>query len=156
MHDLAAIRPATGADIPAMVDLLGRLFAIEVDFAFSPERQQRGLELLLAAPQAMVLIAEAAGGVVGMATAQTLISTAEGGPSLLIEDLVVAPDWRGHGIGTALLDALAAWGQDQGATRMHLLADRTNAPALHFYRQRGWQETQMVCLRKFLKGEKVQ
>lgn len=157
MHDLAAIRPATAADIPAMARLLDRLFAIEVDFAFSPERQQRGLELLLAAPQAMVLVAEAAsGGVVGMATAQQLISTAEGGPSLLIEDLVIAPDWRGHGIGTALVDTLAAWGQGLGATRMQLLADRTNAPALHFYRQRGWQETQMICLRKFLKGEKVQ
>ena len=137
MPNLAAIRPATAADIPAMVHLLGRLFAIEGDFAFPPERQQRGLELLLAAPQAMVLIAEAAGGVVGMATAQQLISTAEGGPALLIEDLVIAPDWRGQGIGTALLDALAAWGQDQGATRMQLLADRTNTPALHFYRQRG-------------------
>ncbi len=147
------IRPATRSDINAMVELLHRLFTIEADFDFSAERQQRGLELLLAAPAAAVMVAEKEGAVVGMATAQLVISTAEGGPSLLLEDLVVVPTRQNQGIGTELLIALDEWGCALGADRMQLLADRTNLPALNFYRQKGWQETQLICLRKYSNKE---
>jgi GNAT superfamily N-acetyltransferase len=145
------IRPATRSDIHAMVELLHQLFAIEADFDFSAERQRRGLELLLAAPTAMVMVAEEEGKVVGMATAQLVISTAEGASSLLIEDLVVLPSHQGKGSGGALLTALAGWGAGLGAERMQLLADRTNNSALDFYRQKGWQETQLICLRNYSK-----
>jgi GNAT superfamily N-acetyltransferase len=148
------IRPATGSDIPAMLVLLHQLFAIEADFVFSGERQQKGLALLLAADAAMAMVAEEQSEVVGMATGQLVISTAEGGPSLLIEDLVVAPAWQKRGIGTALLNALSAWGASREAGRMQLLADRTNGPALDFYRLKGWRETQLICLRKYSTWEK--
>jgi ribosomal protein S18 acetylase RimI-like enzyme len=141
------IRPAVPPDIPSMVELLRQLFAIEADFDFSAERQQQGLELLLASPAARVVVAERDARVVGMATAQLVISTAEGGPSLLVEDLVVIPHWQNCGIGSSLLDALAVWGNEHGASRMQLLADRTNTAALHFYNTRGWRATQLICLR---------
>ena len=38
-----------------------------------------------------------------MCTVQTLISTAEGGPVGLVEDVIVRADYRGHGIGARLL-----------------------------------------------------
>ncbi len=148
------IRPAIASDINAMLPLLHQLFTIEADFVFRGERQRRGLELLLAADSAMAMVAEEQGGVAGMATGQLVISTVEGGPSLLVEDLVVAPAWQKRGIGSALLNALAAWGADRGAGRMQLLADRTNGPALHFYRQKDWRETQLICLRKYCTWEK--
>ena len=147
------IRPATRSDIPAMLELLHQLFTIEADFDFSAERQQRGLALLLAAPAATIMVAEEQGITVGMATAQLVISTAEGGPSLLVEDLVVAPTRHNRGIGAALLAALAEWGTSYGAARMQLLADRNNDPARHFYRRQGWQETQLICLRKYSNKE---
>ncbi len=152
------IRPAATADIPAMVSLLRQLFTIEEDFVFDATRQQRGLELLLGAATALVLVAEDQGAVVGMATAQLLISTAEGAPSLFIEDVVVRPARQHRGIGSALLERLAEWGADRGASRMQLLADRTNDRALDFYRQKDWLQTQLICLRKFNtdnKGEMV-
>lgn len=144
----ATIRPATTEDIPAMVELLRLLFAIEADFSFSGERQRRGLELLLAAPQARVVVAEVGGRAVAMATAQLTISTAEGGPALTVEDVVVAPPHRGRGLARLLLTELAAWGQSHGAHRLQLLADRDNTPALTFYRRLGWQSTQLICLRQ--------
>lgn len=143
------IRPAANADIPAMLVLLHQLFTLETDFVFTGERQRRGLEMLLAAGEAQIMVAEEQGEVVGMATGQLMISTAEGGPSLIVEDLVVAPHWQHQGIGTALLKALAAWGAGRNAGRMQLLADRTNVPALGFYRQKGWRITQLICLRKY-------
>lgn len=148
------IRPATGTDTPVMIELLRQLFTIEEDFVFDAERQQRGLELLLAAATAIVLVADDRGAVVGMASAQLLISTAEGAPCLLIEDVVVTPGRQNRGIGTALLTGLASWGGSRGARRMQLLADRTNSRALDFYRQKGWLQTRLICLRKYNTGEK--
>ncbi len=147
------IRPANPSDINAMLGLLHQLFALEVDFRFSAKRQQRGLELLLATPTARVMVAEEGGEVVGMATAQLVISTAEGEPSLLIEDLVVTPPRQNQGIAGALLLALDAWGAGMGARRMQLLADRTNTPALDFYRRKGWRTTKLICLRKYANKE---
>lgn len=144
----ATIRPATPADIPAMVELLRLLFAIEADFTFCGARQRRGLELLLAAPQAKVMVAEVDGHPVAMATAQLTISTAEGGPALTIEDVVVDPPYRGRGLARRLLTELAAWGGSHGAHRLQLLADRDNAPALAFYQKLGWQPTRLICLRR--------
>jgi hypothetical protein len=38
----------------------------------------------------------------------------------------------------------------QGMTRLQLLADKSNSPALAFYTRQGWQSTQLFALRKGL------
>ena len=86
--------------------------------------------------------------VVGMCSVQTHISTAEGGPAGIVEDVVVHRDHRGRGIGGSLLGSAMAWCTKQGITRLTLLADRDNAPALQFYFSRGWTGTGLICLRK--------
>ena len=95
-----------------------------------------------------VKVGEVDGGVVAMCTAQILVSTAEGAFSVMVEDMVVAEDMRGQGIGAALLATVEAWARQRGATRLQLLADRENLPALAFYRKHGWHPTQLICLRK--------
>lgn len=131
--------------------LLGALFSLEADFQPDPERQRRGLALMLSdARSRCVFIAERSGVVIGMATAQLLASTAEGAPSALVEDVVVEVAERRHGIGRRLLAALETWARDRGATRMQLLADRENAPALRFYERTGWRATRLACLRRSL------
>lgn len=147
------IRPAKPSDITGMLELLHLLFSLEADFQFSAERQEKGLELLLASPSARVMVAEEQGEIIGMATGQLVISTAEGEPSLLIEDVVVMPPGQRRGIAGALLLALEAWGAGMGARRMQLLADCSNAPALDFYRHKGWRTTQLICLRKYVTKE---
>jgi len=145
------IREARAGDLESLVELLGLLFALEADFAVDAGRQRRGLAQLMAKSRnRLVLVAERAGSVVGMATAQALISTAEGGPALLVEDVVVRPEVRGQGIGRALVAHLEAWGLDLGATRLQLLADKDNAPAHDFYRACGFHPTNLVCLRRCL------
>ncbi|MGE4298960.1 MAG: N-acetyltransferase family protein [Desulfovibrionaceae bacterium] len=142
------IRPATAADVEAMVGLLNALFSIEADFQPDPARQRRGLRMLLSAQTACVLVAEMDGEVAGMCTCQLVVSTAEGGFSGLVEDVVVADSRRGGGIGRALLDAATAWAVERGATRLQLLADADNAPACAFYSHIGWTGTRLVCLRR--------
>ena len=143
------IRSARAVDLPVLVRLLADLFAIEADFTPAPERQRLGLALMLADPRRRaVLVAERGGEVIGMVTGQLLVSTAEGGLSVLVEDMVVDAAARGRGVGRALLGAVEAWAAERGATRLQLLADRENAPALAFYGRAGWSTTRLVCLRR--------
>jgi ribosomal protein S18 acetylase RimI-like enzyme len=144
------IREATAADIPAMVRLLEQLFSIEEDFEADARRQRSGLAMVLGSPTASLLVAECQGRVVGMVSCQLLISSAQGGWSLLAEDLVVDRPERGRGVGRKLLSAAADWGRLRGAGRMQLLADRSNDQALAFYQSQGVAPTNLICLRRFL------
>jgi GNAT superfamily N-acetyltransferase len=151
MEQHFAIRKATVGDIRRLTELLEQLFVIEADFTVEPQKQRRGLELMLGdATNRCILVAESAGTVVGMCTAQLVVSTAEGALSGWVEDLVIDAGFRGSGIGRTLLAAVQEWCYTQGATRVQLLADRENAPALAFYRKRGWQPTQLWAWRKQL------
>ncbi len=156
MTAACTIREARTSDLDALVELLGLLFALEADFAVDAGRQRDGLDRLLAgAKNGLVLVAsipgEGIGGIaVGMATAQVVVSTSEGGPALLVEDVVVRPGFRNQGIGRALLARIESWGAALGATRLQLLADKDNAPAYDFYRACGFHSTNLVCLRRTL------
>ncbi len=146
---------ANRQDINDMLLLLQQLFGIEEDFKFDAARQRRGLELLLDSANAVIMVAKENHAVIGMGTAQLVISTAEGGFSLLIEDVAVMPSRQKRGIGSKLLQALGDWGAERGAGRMQLLADKTNSPALDFYQKQGWQQTQLICLRKFHREDRT-
>jgi GNAT superfamily N-acetyltransferase len=106
--------------------------------------------MLLAHETAVILVAEAAGRVIGMCSGQLTISTAEGGFALLVEDVVVAGPWQGKGVGRELLTALEQWATARKIARLQLLADRNNGAALEFYRKLGWQPTELICQRRRL------
>lgn len=148
---MVIVRPARAADLDSLVELLRVLFSIEQDFVFDASRQRRGLAMMLDNPLGCLLVAEVAEGrVVGMCSGQLLVSTAEGEHSLLVEDVVVDEQWRGRGVGRLLMRAMGQWGGDNGVSRLQLLADRNNGPALAFYRRLGWMGTELICLRTFL------
>jgi GNAT superfamily N-acetyltransferase len=144
------IRPAKLDDLEYLVQLLRQLFEIEADFTPCERRQHEGLRMLLADDRSCVLVAELGGKVHGMCTAQMVISTAEGGYSAWVEDVVVRRSWRGVGIGRRLMEGIAQWAQARGAKRMQLLADRDNKGALGFYEYLGWRPTQLTTWRRLL------
>jgi GNAT superfamily N-acetyltransferase len=151
---LFRVERARPEDIQDLTGLLATLFAIESDFSVDGEKQRLGLELLLKQPQdrAVVLVARADNDkAIGMASAQLVISTAEGAPSAWVEDVVVDKAFQRRGIARLLLDGLAAWARRNGATRLQLLADSGNAPALDFYRQLRWQPSQLSVWRRLLR-----
>lgn len=152
----SSIRPAEAGDLEHLVDLLRQLFAIEEDFQVDAARQRRGLAMMLSNPRGLILVAERDGRVIGMCSGQLLISTAEGGPALLMEDVIVDENFRGGGIGRLLVSAMAQWAADQGAYRLQLLADQTNGEALAFYERLGWKTTNLICLRHTLEIEQQQ
>ena len=142
---------AAEADLPAMADLLYELFTLESDF--KPERQKQiaGLKLILDTPAiGQLFVLRVDGAVVGMANALITISTAQGTRVLLLEDVIVSRKYRGGGLGRQLVEHVCAWARDQGMTRVTLLADQDNAPALAFYERLGFAASAMLVRRKSL------
>jgi GNAT superfamily N-acetyltransferase len=136
---------ANESDTDALAQLLVILFTIEKDFSPNLEKQINGLHLLLQNNQtATIQVAKNKNGIViGMVTAQLVISTAQGAASAWIEDMVVAPEYRGHGIGKTLLQRCLDWAEQKGATRAQLLVDIENKEALGYYEHLNWQATQL-------------
>ena len=149
------LRQAIPADLPQLAKLLEKLFAIEEDFQYSYDLQRQGLGLLLESTSATILVAAENNKIVGMVTGQLTISTAEGGRSLLVEDLYVDEQVRGRGLGKRLLDEVGEWADRNGARRMQLLADCDNHKALDFYAHTGWQQTKLICLRNYFSSDTI-
>jgi len=139
------INNAQMQDIPALVQLLNALFSIEQDFQPNETRQEIGLALIIQNPSnAFIKVArDKEGDVIGMVSAQLVISTSQGATSAWIEDMIVAENYRAQGIGKQLLSAVLQWAKDQGATRAQLLVDLDNDPAIGYYEHLGWQTSRM-------------
>lgn len=84
-------------------------------------------------PAAEVLIAEWKGAPVGFALYFTNYSTFLARPGIYLEDLFVRPDYRGNGIGKALLSRLARIVIDRKGGRLDWWVLKWNRPAIEFY-----------------------
>jgi ribosomal protein S18 acetylase RimI-like enzyme len=140
------IRQATIDDIDCLAELLSELFSIEKSFTINKLKQKAGLSLLIDNKNSVVLVAEKNNRIIGMVTGQLVVSTAEGGFSVLLEDMSVSGKYRRKGVGSDLLETLASWGFRKGAKRIQLLADRTNDPAIAFYVDHDFSRSNMEGL----------
>jgi GNAT superfamily N-acetyltransferase len=145
------IEAADSRDVPALLQLLAELFAQEHDFRPDTDKQLHGLRLILAHPErGRLFVARRSGEVVAMANALFTISTAEGGPVVLLEDVVVSSRYRGSGIGSRLLDHILQWAREEGFLRVSLVTDADNHGAQRFYQRLGFTPSEMKLLRRNL------
>ena len=145
------IEVATEADIPALTGLLTVLFAQEAEFTPNPEAQRRGLLQIITNPQiGFILIAKEGAVVLGMVNLLHTVSTALGERVALLEDMVVAPESRGAGVGSRLLQEGVMVAQASGCSRITLLTDRTSEKSIRFYLDNGFQHSDMVPMRLHL------
>lgn len=135
MNRMLNIRPANREDAPTIASLVRELADYEKllpDAKATPEDFLRELES--PNPVIHVLIAEWQGEPVGFALYFFNFSTFVGRPGLYLEDLFVRPAQRSHGIGRALLRALARIAEQRGCGRMEWAVLDWNEPALRFYK----------------------
>jgi GNAT superfamily N-acetyltransferase len=132
------IRPATRADAATIAGLVRELADYEKLLDEARARPEDFLrELESPNPVIHVLIAEWNGAPCGFALYFFNFSTFVGRPGLYLEDLFVWPEQRAHGIGRALLRALARIAQARGCGRMEWAVLDWNEPALRFYEKLG-------------------
>lgn len=86
---------------------------------------------------AEAVIAEQSGEPAGFALFFHNFSTFLGKPGLYLEDLFVRPQFRGWGVGKALLAHLAALAKERGCGRLEWWVLDWNEPAIGFYRSIG-------------------
>ena len=139
IHTMATtIRPATAADIPQILGFIRALAAYERE----PDAVMATEEDLLRDgfgpnPFYSCLIAEHDGRQAGFALYFFNYSTWLGRPGLYLEDLFVEPEFRGLGIGKALLERVAAIAVEKGCPRLQWEVLDWNTPAIEFYRAMG-------------------
>jgi GNAT superfamily N-acetyltransferase len=145
------IRIAIEKDVPQCARLLGVLFRQEHEFMPDDSVQERGLGMIIGHPSVgTVFVCERDGSIVGMVALLTTVSTALGNKVALLEDMIVAPDCRGQGLGSMLLEHAAEWAENQGFGRITLLTDGDNESAHRFYSGKGFSRSEMAVFRKLL------
>ena len=97
--------------------------------------------MFLARPEiGFVWLARHAGGeVVGACVACYAISTSRGSLVAKLDDVTIDPRWRGRGVGSAMLGALAGHLHSLGITRIDTACHRANTGAWRFYERLGFR-----------------
>ena len=105
----------------------------------------------MAAGDALVLVARRGGAVVGYAVAHLQDGPddtfAVGARYAELYSLSVAPEARGAGVGTALMDALDERLAELGITDLSVAVMAANEDAIRFYRRRGLVPVELVLWR---------
>ena len=134
------IERATPRDVPLILRLIKALAEYErmADEVIATEAGLRET-LFGARPSAEVVIAYAGNEPAGFALFFQNYSTFLGKPGLYLEDLFVAPEYRGRGYGKALLQHLATLAVERGCGRFEWSVLDWNEPAIGFYKKLGAQ-----------------
>ncbi|HTB96558.1 MAG TPA: GNAT family N-acetyltransferase [Terracidiphilus sp.] len=132
------IRPATREDVPQILAFIRGLAAYERE----PDAVTATEDDLLRDgfgpnPFYFCLIAEHEGKPAGFAFYFFNYSTWMGRPGLYLEDLFVLPEFRGLGIGKALLQRVAAVAVENRCPRLQWEVLDWNTPAIDFYAAMG-------------------
>jgi GNAT superfamily N-acetyltransferase len=132
------LRPATPADIPALVALINALAEYEKlahEVTGRPEDLERAL--FGDRPYAEAVLAWVEGTPAGMALFFHNFSTFLMKPGIYLEDIFVQPAYRGQGIGKALLVHIGKLALERGCGRLEWSVLDWNTPAIDFYQRMG-------------------
>jgi GNAT superfamily N-acetyltransferase len=132
------LRAATPRDAALLLALFGELAEYErLTHVMRADERKLSDALFGPRPLAEALIAERDGEAAGYALFFPTFSTFLASAGMWLEDLFVRPAHRGHGVGRALLAAVAARTRERGGERLEWAALDWNELALGFYRALG-------------------
>lgn len=128
------LRMARRGDEPAILRLIHALADYEkLTGICHPDAERLSAHLFGERPFAEVILAEVEGEAAGMAFFYHNYSTFLTRPGIFLEDLFVLPDYRGRGMGKALLRRLIDLAGERGCGRVDWMVLDWNRPAIEFY-----------------------
>ena len=132
------IRPTVPSDTRAVFSLIRTLAEYE-HLAHEVTATEADLQEALfgSVPRAYAVVADVDGYCVGLALFYYTFSTFKAGANLFLEDLIVEPAHRGHGIGFALMRHLAQRATAENCRRIEWRVLNWNQPSIDFYRRLG-------------------
>jgi GNAT superfamily N-acetyltransferase len=140
------IRPASTADVPALVALMTAFYA-EADLPLPAGPARRAFDALLADPRlGGVWLAEESGAPVGHVVLTTCFSMEYGGLGGFIDDLYVRPAARGQGAAAGLLAAARAAAVARGVRALHVEVGPENEVARRLYARAGYADSGHLLL----------
>ncbi|MGH9544488.1 MAG: GNAT family N-acetyltransferase [Terriglobales bacterium] len=133
---MLSIRPAQAGDVPALNALIHEFAEFE---RLPVAATEAGLlrDGFCGSPKFRVLIAEWDGLAAGYALFFDYYSSFEGRAGLFLEDIYVRDQYRGKGIGGALLARIASVARQQNGFGVRWQVLDWNAPAIEFYKNLG-------------------
>ena len=132
------IRAACREDVTTIMALIEALAAYEkLSDAVTGNAEMLEKHLFTEPPLAEVIVGEWEGKVVGFALFFTNYSTFLTQPGIYLEDLFVLSDYRGKGVGRALLSYVAKIALARGAGRLEWSVLDWNQSAIGFYERIG-------------------
>jgi GNAT superfamily N-acetyltransferase len=148
LNQRARIEPATLEDLPRLIDLTMDLFAMEADFDPDRSRQERGLQAILEQPnRGRIFVARTDYEIIGMVNVLFTISTAMGGFVILLEDVIVHPDFRRQGYGTRLVNYVVDFAKRKDFKRITLLTDKISEESQRFFEGLHFSHSHMIPMR---------
>ena len=132
------IRPATEEDVPLLLRFIKELAEYEnLSHEVSATAEVLKESLFGGRRVAEALLAYSGGEPAGFALFFHNFSTFLGRPGIYLEDLYVRPEFRGSGIGRALLARLAKLAKERGCGRLEWWVLDWNEPSIGFYKSLG-------------------
>ena len=132
------IEPATERDLPAIVHLVRQLAVYEkLEHAVTASQDDFRQALFGTERNTHALMAFANDTAIGFALYFHTFSTFLGKRGIYLEDIYVEPEYRGRGIGRALLKHLAIIAKEQHCGRMEWSVLTWNQPSIDFYHRLG-------------------
>jgi GNAT superfamily N-acetyltransferase len=138
LSSMLKIRPASRSDVRLLVSMI-RALAIYERKPHQAVVQEEDLwrDGFGAQPKFRALIADWRQEAAGYASFFYFYSTFAGRPALFLEDLFVLEQFRGHGIGQALLRSVARVALEEGCIGLRWEVLDWNRPAIEFYERLG-------------------
>ncbi len=148
ISSIARIEPATMEDLPKLIDLVVELFEMEEDFIPNRVLQDKGLRLILEQPsRGRIFVVRTDHEILGMVNCLFTISTAMGGFVILLEDLIIHPEFRRQGYGTQLIEYCVDFARRKDFKRLTLLTDKVSEQSQKFFEKVGFEHSSMIPMR---------
>jgi ribosomal protein S18 acetylase RimI-like enzyme len=138
-------------DIQSLELLLKELFEQEKEFKYQKGLHTKALKKILKDKKlGRIFVYKIEDKIVAMVSLLFSYSTAYGAKVGTLEDMIVSREFRGIGVGNALLDHVMSYVKKKKLKRLTLLTDNDNKVAHKMYKKFGMKKSDMVAFRKVL------